>query len=86
LLEQKETKIQDETPTPILFSHKKPSQYRRKICSSHRFAKTYRTITNVCITQILHLLLFLISIWSIHRNTKINIIFDHPQMQMLRIN
>jgi hypothetical protein len=41
LLEQKETKIQDETPTSI-----SPAQ----ICpngGSHRFAKISRTITNV---------------------------------------
>jgi hypothetical protein len=30
LLEQKETKIQGERPTPIFFSHQKPAQYRRK--------------------------------------------------------
>jgi hypothetical protein len=47
-LKKKETKIQGETPTPILFPHKKPAQYHRKNCSSLRFAKSNRTITNVC--------------------------------------
>ena len=48
LLKQKETKILGETPTSILFSLKKSSQFLRKNCSSHRFAKNHRAITNVC--------------------------------------
>jgi hypothetical protein len=47
-LDEKEPKSQGETPTPIFFSLEKPPQYRRKNCSSHRFAKTSRTITNIC--------------------------------------
>jgi hypothetical protein len=31
LLDQKETKNQDETPTPIFFSHKKPRNTAEKI-------------------------------------------------------
>ena len=36
-LDKKETKNQDETPTPIFLSHENPSQSHLKNCSSLRF-------------------------------------------------
>lgn len=40
-------KNQDETPTPILFSLEMSAQFHQKNCSSHRFVKSSRTLTNV---------------------------------------
>jgi hypothetical protein len=49
LKKKRNKRIQGEIPNPILFSREKASLCHQKNCISHYFAKTNRTITNVCI-------------------------------------